>query len=133
MARSNENDLTEKLAEGHRKYGDGNFTVQNIGDETNPNWTVVKNVRKGSAGIREGEDILRLRSKYIKQYGNEWAESSNPSQDAEKTLLSFDNKVFCLVINKLLKYKTIIFYMVLFLRINKPVKGDLVHLFKLLC
>ncbi|MBO1130993.1 cytoplasmic protein, partial [Bacillus paramycoides] len=26
MARSNENDLTEKLAEGHRKYGDGNFT-----------------------------------------------------------------------------------------------------------
>ncbi|MEC3172999.1 cytoplasmic protein, partial [Bacillus thuringiensis] len=25
-----------------------------------------KNVRKGSAGIREGEDILRLRSKYIK-------------------------------------------------------------------
>ena len=38
----NENDLTEKLAEGHRKYGDGNFTVQNIGDETNPNWTVVK-------------------------------------------------------------------------------------------
>ncbi|HDR6127399.1 TPA: hypothetical protein QCT80_001945 [Bacillus anthracis] len=46
MARSNENDLTEKLAEGHRKYGDGNFTVQNIGDETNPNWTVVKNVRK---------------------------------------------------------------------------------------
>ena len=42
MARSNENDLTEKLAEGHRKYGDGNFTVQNIGDETNPNWTVVK-------------------------------------------------------------------------------------------
>ncbi|PFL09687.1 cytoplasmic protein [Bacillus thuringiensis] len=66
MAKSNENDLTEKLAEGHRKYGDGNFTVQNIGDETNPNWTVVKNVRKGSAGIREGEDILRLRSKYIK-------------------------------------------------------------------
>ena len=42
MARSNESDLTEKLAEGHRKYGDGNFTVQNIGDETNPNWTVVK-------------------------------------------------------------------------------------------
>jgi hypothetical protein len=66
MARSNENNLTEKLAEGQRKYGDGNFTVQNIGDETNPNWTVVKNVRKGSAGIREGEDILRLRSKYIK-------------------------------------------------------------------
>ena len=25
-----------------------------------------KNVRKGSAGIREEEDILRLRSKYIK-------------------------------------------------------------------
>ena len=42
MARSNENDLTEKLAEGHRKYGDGNFTVQNIGDETNPDWTIVK-------------------------------------------------------------------------------------------
>ena len=58
MARSNENDLTEKLAEGHRKYGDGNFTVQNIGDETNPNWTVVKNVRKGSAGIREFEHLL---------------------------------------------------------------------------
>ena len=37
MARSNESDLTEKLAEGHRKYGDGNFTVQNIGDETNRN------------------------------------------------------------------------------------------------
>ncbi|MEC3140747.1 cytoplasmic protein, partial [Bacillus thuringiensis] len=34
--------------------------------ETNPNCNVVKNVRKGSAGIREGEDILRLRSKYIK-------------------------------------------------------------------
>lgn len=66
MTRSKENDLTEKLAEGHRIYGDGNFTVQNIGDETNTNWTVVKNVRKGSAGIREGEDILRLRSKYIK-------------------------------------------------------------------
>ena len=48
MARANENDLTEKLAEGHRKYGDGNFTIQNIGDETNSNWTVVKNVRKGS-------------------------------------------------------------------------------------
>lgn len=94
MARSNENDLTEKLAEGHRKYGDGNFTVQNIGDETNPNWTVVKNVRKGSAGIREGEDILRLRSKYIKQYGNEQAESLNIFQDAEKPLLSFDNKGF---------------------------------------
>ncbi|MEM5638779.1 cytoplasmic protein [Bacillus toyonensis] len=54
------------MAEGQRKYGDGNFTIQNIGDETNPNWTVVKNVRKGSAGIREEEDILRLRSKYIK-------------------------------------------------------------------
>lgn len=66
MARANENDLTEKLAEGHRKYGDGNFTIQNIGDETNSNWTVVKNVRKGSAGIREGEDIFSLRSKYIK-------------------------------------------------------------------
>ncbi|EEL03560.1 hypothetical protein bmyco0001_47040 [Bacillus mycoides DSM 2048] len=66
MVRSKENDLTEKLAEGHREYGDGNFTVQNIGDETNPNWTVVKNVRKGSAGIREGEDIFSLRSKYIK-------------------------------------------------------------------
>ncbi|MGG0257581.1 cytoplasmic protein [Bacillus mycoides] len=66
MARANENDITEKLAEGHRKYGDGNFTIQNIGDETNSNWTVVKNVRKGSAGIREEEDILRLRSKYIK-------------------------------------------------------------------
>ncbi|MGH0597492.1 cytoplasmic protein [Bacillus mycoides] len=66
MAREKENDLTEKLAEGHRKYGDGNFTVQNIGDEPNPNWTVVKNVRKGSAGIREGEDIFSLRSKYIK-------------------------------------------------------------------
>ncbi|EOP64625.1 MULTISPECIES: hypothetical protein [Bacillus cereus group] len=66
MARANENDLTEKLAEGHRKYGDGNFTIQNIGDETNSNWTVVKNVRKGSAGIREEEDILRLQSKYIK-------------------------------------------------------------------
>ena len=65
MARSNENDLTEKLAEGHRKYGDGNFTVQNIGDETN-RVDCRKNVRKGSAGIREGEDILRLRSKYIK-------------------------------------------------------------------
>lgn len=47
MARSNENDLTEKLAEGHRKYGDGNFTVQNIGDETNPNWTVVKKCEEG--------------------------------------------------------------------------------------
>ncbi len=46
-------DLTEKLDEGRRKYGDGNFTVQNIGDETNPSWTVVKNVKKGSAGIRE--------------------------------------------------------------------------------
>ncbi|MEH7669501.1 MULTISPECIES: cytoplasmic protein [Bacillus] len=66
MARENENAITEKLAEGHRKYGDGNFTIQNIGDETNPNWTVVKNVRKGSAGIREGEDIFSLRSKYIK-------------------------------------------------------------------
>lgn len=66
MVRSKENDLTEKLTEGHREYGDGNFTVQNIGDETNPNWTVVKNVRKGSAGIREGEDIFSLRSKYIK-------------------------------------------------------------------
>ena len=65
MARSNENDLTEKLAEGHRKYGDGNFTVQNIGDETN-RLDYRKNVRKGSAGIREEEDILRLRSKYIK-------------------------------------------------------------------
>ncbi|WP_459613619.1 cytoplasmic protein, partial [Bacillus cereus] len=51
MARSYENDLTEKLAEGHRNYGDGNFSVQNICDETNPNWTVVKIVRKGSAGI----------------------------------------------------------------------------------
>lgn len=66
MARANENDITEKLAEGHLKYGDGNFTIQNIGDETNSNWTVVKNVRKGSAGIREEEDILRLQSKYIK-------------------------------------------------------------------
>ncbi|QEL87071.1 cytoplasmic protein [Bacillus mycoides] len=66
MARANENDITEKLAEGHRKYGNGNFTIQNIGDETNSNWTVVKNVRKGSAGIREEEDILRLQSKYIK-------------------------------------------------------------------
>lgn len=94
MARSNENDLTEKLAEGHRKYGDGNFTVQNIGDETNPDWTVVKNVRKGSAGIREGEDILRLRSKYIKQYGNGRSGSSNLSWDAKKPLLSFDNKGF---------------------------------------
>ncbi|PHA96524.1 cytoplasmic protein, partial [Bacillus pseudomycoides] len=27
MARSKENDLTEKLAEGQQKYGDGNFTV----------------------------------------------------------------------------------------------------------
>ncbi|EEL68247.1 MULTISPECIES: hypothetical protein [Bacillus] len=66
MAKAKESDLTEKLAEGQRKYGDGNFTIQNIGDETNPNWTVVKNVRKGSAGISEEEDILRLRSKYIK-------------------------------------------------------------------
>ncbi len=47
MARSNENELTEKLAEGQRKYGDGNFTVQNIGDETNPNWTVVKKCEEG--------------------------------------------------------------------------------------
>ena len=53
MARSNENDLTEKLAEGHRKYGDGNFTVQNIGDETNPNWTVVKCERDRQAFAKE--------------------------------------------------------------------------------
>ncbi|PFS14470.1 cytoplasmic protein [Bacillus cereus] len=66
MAKSKNNDLTEKLVEGRSKYGDGNFTVQNIGEENNPNWIAVKNVRKGSAGIREEEDVLRLRSKYIK-------------------------------------------------------------------
>ncbi len=91
MARSNENDLTEKLAEGHRKYGDGNFTVQNIGDETNPNWTVVKNVRKGSAGIREGEDILRLRSKYIKIV-RKWAE-----REFEFLLVRYKNLVIFLI------------------------------------
>ncbi len=58
MARSNENELTEKLAEGQRKYGDGNFTVQNIGDETNPNWTVVKN--------EEGIGRHSRRRRYIK-------------------------------------------------------------------
>ncbi|HEF1903753.1 cytoplasmic protein [Bacillus thuringiensis] len=65
MAKSKENDLTEKLVEGRSKYGDGNFTVQNIGEENNPNWIIVKNAKKGSAGIREEEE-LRLRSKYIK-------------------------------------------------------------------
>ncbi|PEC41481.1 cytoplasmic protein [Bacillus toyonensis] len=65
MAKSKENNLTEKLVEGRSKYGDGNFTVRNISNEANPNWAVVENVRKGSAGIREEEE-LRLRSKYIK-------------------------------------------------------------------
>lgn len=65
MAKSKENDLTEKLVEGRSKYGDGNFTVKNIGEENNPNWIIIKKVRKGAAGIREEEE-LRLRSKFIK-------------------------------------------------------------------
>ena len=43
MARSNENDLTEKLQKVTENMGDGNFTVQNIGDEpTRLDWTSVK-------------------------------------------------------------------------------------------
>ena len=94
MARSNENDLTEKLAEGHRKYGDGNFTVQNIGDETNPNWTVVK-CEKGIGRHSRRRRYIKTAIKIYKII-RKWAGgSSNLSWDAKKTCYLLITR-FCL-------------------------------------
>lgn len=48
-------EIAARLTEGREIYGEGNFTVQNVGSEDQANWIIVKNSEKGTAGVKEAD------------------------------------------------------------------------------